>query len=169
MGYLSADAHPLITLNNLMHHEGLTNMTHARTQRRPQVSPLAGAMFGLFLAAGASVAQATTFHFDSICRSDPAAKKDIVTVTLHDDYHLPLPDVTINVLWSYVDYRQNHAVFRYKQDSCITNGDGVCVFNGGSGRARWQLSEVVGYDMGSPAFDSQPTDVCPNTFMIDFW
>jgi hypothetical protein len=144
-------------------------MTYTRTQPRSHVSLLAGTMFGLFLAAGASIAQAASFHFDSICRNDPAAKKDIVTVTLNDEYGQRLSDVTINVLWSYVDYRQNHAVFRYKQASCITDRDGVCIFNGGSGRARWQLSEVVGYDMGSPAFDSGITDLCPNTFMIDFW
>jgi len=144
-------------------------MIHTRTQIHSRVPQLAGAMFGLLLAAGASVAEAATFHFDSICRSDPATKKDIVTVTLHDDYHLPLPDVTLNVLWTYVDYRQNHAVFRYKQASCTTDQKGVCVFNGGSGRARWQLSEVVGYDMGGPAFDTAATDLCPNTLMIDFW
>lgn len=144
-------------------------MTPTLTPTRTRVSPVAGALFGLFLAAGMTAAQAATFHFESICRNAPAEKKDIVTVTLHDDIHLPLPGVTINVLWSYVDYRQNHAVFRYKQDSCTTDRDGVCKFSGGSGRARWQLSEVVGYDMGSPAFDGVPTDLCPNTFMIDFW
>ena len=114
-------------------------------------------------------AQVSTFHFESICRSDPAVNKDTVTLTLHDDLHLPLADVTINALWSYVDYRQNHAVFKYKQASCTTNRNGICTFNGGSGRARWQLAEVVGYDMGSPAFDTEPTTLCPNTFMIDFW
>ena len=129
-----------------------------------------GALFGIFLVAGGmSSAQATTFHFESICRSDPAVKKDTVTVTLHDDDHVPFPDVTINALWSYVDYRQNHAVFKYKQTSCTTNWDGVCTFNGGSGRARWQLSEVVGYDLGSPAFDETTSELCPNTLMIDFW
>ena len=70
---------------------------------------------------------------------------------------------------TYVDYRQNHAVFRYQADSCVTASDGSCTFHGGSKRARWQLSEVVGYDLGSPAFDTQPTDLCPNTLMIDFW
>ena len=128
------------------------------------------AALGIFSAvAGISSAQAATFHFESICRSDPAVNKDTVTVTLHDDYHVPLADVTINALWSYVDYRQNHAVFKYKLASCTTNRDGVCTFNGGSGRARWQLSEVVGYDLGSPAFDTDPTPLCPNSLMIDFW
>lgn len=140
-----------------------------QTSRRPLTTGLKLALFaGTSLLAMASV-QAATFHFDNICRTDPAVKKNAVTVTLHDDIHQPLPDVTINVLWSYVDYRQNHAVFRYKVASCITDRDGVCTFSSGSGRARWQLSEVVGYDMGSPAFDTQPTDLCPNTFMIDFW
>ena len=124
-------------------------------------------LFGLFSCI--TSAQATTFHFESVCRSAPTTKKDTVTVTLHDDFHQPFPDVTINVLWTYVDYRQNHAVFKYKQDSCTTNNDGVCTFNGGSGRARWQLAEVVGYDLGTPAFDSIPDDICPNTLMIDFW
>lgn len=109
------------------------------------------------------------FHFESVCRSDPASNKDAVTVILHDEYHNPLPDVTINVLWSYVDYRQNRAVFRYKQASCATDRGGKCTFNGGSGRARWQLSEVVGYDLGTPAFDTTATALCPNSLMIDFW
>lgn len=121
------------------------------------------------------------FHFESICRSDPAAKKNTVTVVLHgpdeilgqpDTYsqaHTPLAGVTINVLWSYVDYRQNHAVFKYRQDSCTTAGDGTCTFHGGSGRARWQLSDVVGYNLSSPFFDMEATLTCPNTFMIDFW
>ena len=122
-------------------------------------------LFGVFSCI--TSAQATTFHFDSICRSDP--NKDTVTVTLNNEDGTSLPDVTINVLWTYVDYRQNHAVFKYKQASCSTNNDGVCTFHGGSGRARWQLSEVVGYDLGSPAFDTEPTDLCPNTLMIDFW
>ena len=131
----------------------------------------------------ASLAQTTTpaFHFESICRSDPAANKDNVTVTLHGvdeknaggttnyQSHAPLAGVTINVLWTYVDYRQNHAVFKYRQDSCITHSDGTCTFNGGSGRARWQLSEVVGYDLSSPAFDTSPTSSCPNIMMVDFW
>ena len=116
-----------------------------------------------------ALAAVPTFHFDSICRSDPAVNKNLVTVTLHDEYHTPLSDVTLNALWSYVDYRQNRAVFRYKLASCVTNRDGVCSFSGGSGRARWQLSEVVGYDMGTPAFDTDPTPLCPNTTMIDFW
>ena len=132
---------------------------------------------------GASVAQTTSaFHFESICRSDPAANKDSVTLTLHGvdevnadgittnyQVHAPLAGVTINVLWSYVDYRQNHAVFKYRQDSCTTHSDGSCTFNGGSGRARWQLAEVVGYEMSSPAFDTAPTTTCPNSLMIDFW
>lgn len=117
----------------------------------------------------AASAQTATFHFESICRSDPAANKNTVTVTLHDDYHNPLPYVTLNVLWTYVDYRQNHAVFNYKQDSCTTGTDGVCIFHGQSGRARWQLNEVVGYDLSSAAFDTSPTVLCPNTLMIDFW
>lgn len=114
-------------------------------------------------------AAAPTFHFESICRSAPTENKNKVTILLHDEYHNSLPGVTVNALWSYVDYRQNHAVFRYKQVSCSTNSDGRCTFNGGSGRARWQLSEVVGYDLGTPAFDTEPTDLCPNTLMIDFW
>lgn len=130
-----------------------------------------------FLVGGAAVlpsvssAQSATvqFHFESICRSDPAIKKNIVTLILHDESHNSLPDVTVNALWTYVDYRQNHAVFRYKQDSCTTDRDGACTFNGGSGRARWQLSEVVGYNLGSPAFDTDPTDLCPDSLMIDFW
>lgn len=120
------------------------------------------------------------FHFTSICRSDPAASKNKVTVVLHgedSDYqdgtysqvHTPLSGVTINALWTYVDYRQNRAVFRYQQSSCTTGNDGSCTFSGGSGRARWQLAEVVGYNMSSPAFDMQPTAACPNTAMIDFW
>jgi hypothetical protein len=92
-----------------------------------------------------------------------------VTIVLHDEAHNGLGDVTVNVLWTYVDYRQNRAVFRYRQNSCTTARDGSCTFNGGSGRARWQLSEVVGYDLGSPAFDTDPTPTCPNAFMIDFW
>lgn len=117
----------------------------------------------------AVMAQTGTFHFESICRSDPAANKNTVTVTLHDDFHNPLPYVTLNALWSYVDYRQNHAVFSYKQQSCSTGIDGTCTFNGGHGRARWQLNEVVGYDLGTPVFDTTATDSCPNTLMIDFW
>ncbi len=121
------------------------------------------------------------FHFNSICRSDPTANKDTVTVILHGpdslnadgttNYqdHTPLAGVTLNVLWTYVDYRQNHAVFKYRQDSCTTAADGACTFNGGSGRARWQLSEVVGYNLSSPAFDTLATDTCPNSLMIDFW
>ena len=140
------------------------------TYHRALVSTTLGALLGISSAtAGIASAQAATFHFDSICRSDPAVNKDTVSLTLHDDYHVPLADVTINALWSYVDYRQNRAVFRYKQASCTTNRDGVCTFSGGSGRARWQLSEVVGYDLGSPAFDTDPTPLCPNSLMIDFW
>jgi len=75
----------------------------------------------------------------------------------------------MNALWTFVDYRQNHAVFRYKLDSCTTDRYGRCRFSGGSGRARWQLSEVVGIDLGSPAFDTEPTAQCPNTLMTDFW
>jgi hypothetical protein len=131
---------------------------------------------------GLSQAQtATEFRFDSICRSDPTANKNTVTLVLHgpDDQdpttgswlqsHLPLAGVTINALWTYVDYRQNRAVFQCKQASCTTAADGSCTFNGGSGRARWQLSEVVGYNMSSPAFDTETTTTCPNTLMIDFW
>jgi len=117
----------------------------------------------------AAMAQTGTFHFESICRSDPAVKKNTVTVALHDEFHNPLPYVTLNVLWTYVDYRQNHAVFTYKQQSCSTGADGSCTFNGGSGRARWQLNEVVGYGLGNPVFDTTPTVSCPNTLMIDFW
>lgn len=116
-----------------------------------------------------AMAQAGTFHFESICRSDPTVKKNTVTVALHDEFHNPLPYVTLNALWTYVDYRQNHAVFSYKQQSCNTGTDGTCTFNGGTGRARWQLNEVVGYDLGTPVFDTTPTETCPNTLMIDFW
>lgn len=123
----------------------------------------------LLLSAGLSAAEAATMHFKSICRTDPAVSKNAVTLTLHDDWHNPLADVTINALWTFVDYRQNHAVFKYKQDSCTSDRNGICTFNGGSGRARWQLSEIVGYDLGSPAFDDAATTLCPNTFMIDFW
>lgn len=129
---------------------------------------------------GLSLAETTGFHFESICRSDAAVKKNTVTVVLHgsdlqaidgnwQQDHWPLANVTINALWTYVDYRQNHAVFRYKQDSYTTADDGSCTFHGGSGRARWQLSEVVGYNMSSPAFDTVVTVECPNTMMIDFW
>ena len=117
----------------------------------------------------ASAQTAPTLHFDSICRTDPAINKNTVTLTAHGEFHNPLPGVTFNALWTFVDYRQNHAVFRYKQDSCTTDRQGVCTFNGGSGRARWQLSEIVGYDLGSPAFDTVATTLCPNAFMIDFW
>jgi len=144
-----------------------------RTTISNRIIPASAALVALFaillIAATPAMAQTATFHFEDICRSDPAVNKDTVTVFLHDDFHYPLADVTINALWSYVDYRQNHAVFRYKQASCTTDLDGICTFRGGSGRARWQLSEVVGYDMGSPAFDNPPSDLCPNTFMIDFW
>jgi hypothetical protein len=130
---------------------------------------------------GMAMAQTVpAFHFESICRSDPGASKNIVSLVLHGpdvDYqdgtyqqaHTPLAGVTINILWSYVDYRQNRAVFKYRQSSCTTAKDGSCTFNGGSGRARWQLSEVVGYSMSSPAFDTEPTATCPNTMMVDFW
>jgi hypothetical protein len=144
---------------------------HTGTNRHKTRSTALATLLGIItVTPGITSAQTTNFHFESICRSDPAVKKDIVTVTLHDDYHIPMADVTINALWTYVDYRQNHAVFKYKQTSCTTNAYGVCTFNGGSGRARWQLSEVVGYDMGSPAFDvtTDPT-LCPNALMIDFW
>jgi hypothetical protein len=130
----------------------------------------------------AAMAQTATpaFQFQSVCRSDPATNKDAVTVVLHGpdvrypdgsygQNHSALPGVTIHVLWTYVDYRQNRAVFKYRQDSCTTNARGACTFNGGSGRARWQLAEVVGYDLSSPAFDTAPTATCPNTLMIDFW
>jgi hypothetical protein len=136
---------------------------------RPNAHRLSGLLAALAAVATVGSAEAATLHFKNICRSDPAVNKDTVTLTLHDDFHLPLADVTINALWSYVDYRQNHAVFRYKQDSCTSDRDGVCTFHGGSGRARWQLSEIVGYDLGSPAFDDTATTLCPNTFMIDFW
>jgi len=140
---------------------------------------LLGVASALPVAASAQTAT-PAFHFVSVCRSDPAANKDAVTVALHGpdvkhpdgsygQTHSALPGVTINALWSYVDYRQNHAVFKYRQDSCTTNAQGSCTFHGGSGRARWQLSEVVGYDMSSPAFDTLPTATCPNSLMIDFW
>jgi len=145
-------------------------MRNSEISSHPSVVTTFSALLGaLVLASGMASAQAATMHFKNICRSDPAVKKDTVTLTLHDDWHNPLADVTINALWTYVDYRQNHAVFKYRQASCISNQYGVCTFNGGSGRARWQLSEIVGYDLGSPAFDDEPTTLCPNTFMIDFW
>ena len=145
-------------------------MRQPGTNRRKTLSTALAALLGIIAATpGITSAQTANFHFQSICRSDPAVKKDIVTVTLQDDAYNPMADVTMNALWTYVDYRQNHAVFKYKQTSCTTNSDGVCTFNGGSGRARWQLSEVVGYDMGNPAFYSEPTTLCPNTLMIDFW
>lgn len=129
----------------------------------------------------AALAQTTpTFHFVSVCRSDASVNKNTVTVVLHgpdvknpdgtySSSHNPLPGATINALWTYVDYRQNHAVFKYRQDSCTTNAAGSCTFHGGSGRARWQLSEIVGYEMSSPAFDTAPTTTCPNSLMVDFW
>lgn len=128
-----------------------------------------------------SFAEVPGFHFQSICRSDPTANKNTVTLTLHGvdsinadgttnyQSHAQLAGVTVNALWTYVDYRQNHAVFKYQQASCTTAADGSCTFHGGSGRARWQLSEVVGYNMSSPSFDRQATDTCPNSLMIDFW
>ena len=131
--------------------------------------------------APASAQQANpAFHFESICRTDPALKKNAVTVVLHGpdtnypdgtatQTHVPLPNVTINALWTYVDYRQNHAVFKYHQVSCTTNAQGSCTFNGGSGRARWQLAEVVGRDLSTPWFDPVTNPSCPNTLMIDFW
>ena len=120
------------------------------------------------------------FHFESICRTDPAVNKNTVTVLLHGpdtldlnglyvQNHAPLAGVTVTALWTYVDYRQNHAVFKYRTDYCTTKADGSCTFNGGSGRARWQLAQVAGYDLSSPAFDTLPTTTCPNTTMIDFW
>jgi hypothetical protein len=150
--------------------QGITRR-HPETNRRKTLSTVLAALLGIIAATPAiTSAQTATFYFQSICRSAPEVKKDIVTVTLvQEDRLTALADVTMNALWTYVDYRQNHAVFRYKQTSCTTNSDGVCTFNGGSGRARWQLSEVVGYDMGSPAFVSEPTTLCPNTLMIDFW
>jgi hypothetical protein len=137
---------------------------------RALVQAVAYTLLVLTLAlASTSLAQTPLFHFESICRSDPAENKNSVTVILHDESNDPLADVTIKALWSYVDYRQNHAVFRYKQDSCTTDRYGECTFHGGNGRARWQLSEVIGYDLSSPAFDDEPSLACPNTFMIDFW
>jgi hypothetical protein len=58
---------------------------------------------------------------------------------------------------------------RYQPDSCVTARDGSCTFHGGSKRARWQLAEVVGFDLSTPAFDLPPSAACPNTLMIDFW
>lgn len=149
---------------------------------RSRTSELCGALLAMAVALPvAALAQTTpAFHFVSVCRSDPAVNKNTVTVTLHGpdaktldgtfvQNHYPLPGATINALWTFVDYRQNHAVFKYRQDSCTTDSQGSCKFNGGGGRARWQLSEVVGYDMSSPAFDTQPTATCPNSLMIDFW
>jgi hypothetical protein len=144
-------------------------MTYRAIRGRTRSATCAARLLGLLLAASALPAQTANFHFNSICRTDPATKKNAVTVSLNDEAFNPLPDVTINVLWTFVDYRQNRAVFRYKVASCSTDASGACTFSGGSGRARWQLSEVVGYDLGSPTFDTQPTDLCPNTLMIDFW
>ena len=144
-------------------------MATSKTLRR-YGGTVAAALFAAVLVPSQAWSQTVpVFHFESICRSDPAVNKDTVTVTLHDEFHNALPDVTINALWSYVDYRQNHAVFRYKQASCATDRNGRCTFNGGSGRARWQLAEVVGYDLGTPAFDDTTTALCPNSLMIDFW
>lgn len=150
-----------------------TTTTYA-TFRRTAIVLLAAA------AVAPSISSAQTapgFHFESICRSDPGASKNKVTVTLHgpDDVvfqsqaHDLLAGVTINALWTFVDYRQNRAVFRYRLDSCTTGADGSCTFSGGSQRARWQLSEVVGYELSSPAFDTDATPTCPNSMMIDFW
>jgi hypothetical protein len=135
------------------------------------------------LSASAQTA-APGFHFQSICRTDPTVSKNAVTVVLHGPdvrygdgigwmqvHNPPLAGATINALWTYVDYRQNRAVFKYRLDSCVTDARGACTFHGGSGRARWQLSEVVGYEMSSPAFEVgvATTATCPNTTMIDFW
>ena len=145
-------------------------MTNANTLPRRRLTPLTGVLFALVLAAGASAAHSATFHLESVCRTDPAVNNNAVAVTLHDDAsHSPLPDVRPNALWTFVDYRQNRAVFRYKVASCTTDRNGVGTFSGGSGRARWQLAEVVGYDLGSATFDTAPTTLCPNTLMIDFW
>ncbi|QSA97362.1 hypothetical protein [Methylococcus sp. EFPC2] len=143
----------------------------------------AGAAMLVVAAASPGASYADGFHFYSICRADPTANKNTVTVTLRGPDVLnpdgttvsqtfaDLAGVTVNALWTYVDYRQNHAVFKYRQDSCVTQSDGSCTFNGGSGRARWQLSEVVGYNLSSPAFETDPAQApnCPNTLMIDFW
>ena len=147
-------------------------MSDASNHSRLTLFAALGVLLGALAAyPGIALAQSATplFHFDSVCRSDPAVTKNTVTLLLHDEYHAPLADVTINALWSYVDYRQNRAVFRYKQVSCATDTNGSCTFHGGSGRARWQLSEVVGHDLGDPAFDTIPTTNCPNSLMIDFW
>ena len=51
------------------------------------------------------VQAAPAFHFESVCRSDPATNKDIVTVVLHDaaadtgTIHASLVGATVNVLW----------------------------------------------------------------------
>lgn len=161
-------------------------MTGIHAMRRPSSIRFAAACSALLAAAAmlpmAASAQAAkpAFHFESICRSDATASKNTVTVVLHGpdtrypdgsfaQSHVPLAGVTINALWTYVDYRQNRAVFKYRQDACTTNDQGACTFHGGSGRARWQMSEVVGYDLSSPAFDTVATAACPNTLMIDFW
>ena len=153
--------------------------TTTSKRARPMRRALLAAAAALPLAAAAQTV-IPAFHFESICRSDPAVSKNTVTVVLHGpdtrypdgsfvQTHVPLPGVTINVLWTYVDYRQNRAVFKYRQDSCTTNAQGSCTFHGGSGRARWQLAEVVGVDLSSPAFDTAATALCPNSLMIDFW
>jgi len=158
-------------------------MTH-RTSRSP-VPGLTVAMLGFaatLLASPCAQGQTLAFHFKEICRSAPTASKNAVTVVLHGpdwayggsspdtQTHAGLADVTLNALWTFADYRQNRVVFKYRQDSCVTDARGTCTFHGGSGRARWQLAEVVGYAMSTPAFDTTPpTALCPNTTMIDFW
>ena len=155
------------------------NRPNSNASRRALALAVLGAALAVPTASPAQVA-APGFHFFSICRSDAAVSKNTVTVVLHgpdaslgngtwSQVHAGLPDVTINVLWTYVDYRQNHAVFKYRQASCTTDAQGSCTFHGGSGRARWQLAEVVGYEMSAPAFETAPTTLCPNTLMIDFW
>jgi len=75
-----------------------------RTTISNRIIPASAALVALFaillIAATPAMAQTATFHFEDICRSDPAVNKDTVTVFLHDDFHYPLADVTINALWS---------------------------------------------------------------------
>jgi hypothetical protein len=67
-------------------------MRFIKTNLRPFLGSASCVLFGVFSCIAS--AQATTFHFASICRSAPTANKDTVTVTLHDDFHNPFPDVT---------------------------------------------------------------------------
>ena len=144
------------------------DLTGVRSLRRWAISLLC-AVAWFPLSSHAQVASIPTCHFESICRSDPSVKKNEVQIVLHDVDHLPMAGVTVTVLWTFVDYRQNHAVFKYRLDSGVTDRNGTCKFSGGSGRARWQFAEVLGYELDPLVFDDPATVTCPNTLMIDFW